>query len=99
MLELDPNLQALILAGVTYLVVEGLKSLGGVFGIDLSGAGAAVTAAVMAVVLASLSGLLAWVPVQYHEVAQVVMSLIVVIFGSFGAHGIVKKNRAAKSLV
>jgi len=96
MLELDPNLQALILAGVTYIVVEGLKSLGGVFNIDLSGAATAVTAAVMAVVLAGLSGVLAWIPPQYHEVAQVVMSLIVVIFGSFGVHGIVKKNRAAR---
>ena len=94
MLELDPNLQAIILAGVTYIVVEGLKSLGGVFGIDLSGAGTAVTAAVMAVVLAALSGVLAWIPPQYHEIAQVVMSLIVVIFGSFGVHGIRKKNAA-----
>jgi len=90
MLELDPQLQLLILAGVTYVVVEGLKALGGVLGFDLSGAAAAVTAGAMAVILAALSGVLALIPPEYHEIAQVVMTLIVSIFGSFGVHRLVK---------
>ena len=90
MLELDPQLQALILAGVTYVVIEGLKALSGVLGFDLQGAAAAVTAGVMGLILAVLSGLLAFIPPQYHEIAQVVMSLVVVIFGSFGTHRIIK---------
>ena len=84
MLELDPQLQALILAAVTYFVTEGLKALSNVLGFDLSGAAAAVTAGIMGLILAVLSGLLAFIPPQYHEIAQVVMSLIVVIFGTFG---------------
>lgn len=90
MLELDPQLQALILAGVTYVVTEGLKALSNVLGFDLSGAAAAVTAGLMGLILALLSGLLAFIPPQYHEIAQVVMSLIVVILGSFGVHRLIK---------
>jgi len=96
MLELDPQLQLLILAGVTYVVVEGLKALSGVLGFDLSGAAAAVTAGVMAVILAALSGVLALIPPEYHEIAQVVMTLIVSIFGSFGVHRLIKDFKPAR---
>jgi len=91
MLELDPQLQALILAGVTYLVTEGLKSLSNLLGFDLSGAGAAITAGIMALLLAAVSGLLNLIPPQYHEIAKVVMALIVSIFGSFGVHRLFKR--------
>lgn len=94
MLELDPQLQALILAGVTYIVMEGLKALSSVIKIDLSGAAAAVTAGIMAVLLAALSGVLALVPPEYHEVARVVMALIVAIFGSAGLHRLIKRFSA-----
>jgi putative exporter of polyketide antibiotics len=91
MLELDPNLQALIIAGLTVLVTEGLKALSGVLHLDLSGAAAAVTAGFVALVLAVLSGVLALVPPEYHQVAQVVMALIVAILGSFGFHRQLKR--------
>ena len=86
MLELDPELQALIIAGITFLVVEGLKALSNLVGLDLSGAAAAVTAGLVALVLAAISGVLGWIPPEYHEIARVVMALLVAILGSFGIH-------------
>ena len=86
MLELDPELQALLIAGITFLVVEGLKALSNLVGLDLSGAAAAVTAGLVALALAAISGVLGWVPPEYHEVARVVMALLVAILGSFGIH-------------
>ena len=86
MLELDPELQALLIAGITFLVVEGLKALSNLVGLDLSGAAAAVTAGLVALALAAISGVLGWVPPEYHEIARVVMALLVAILGSFGIH-------------
>ena len=86
MLELDPELQALLIAGITFLVVEGLKALSNLVGLDLSGAAAAVTAGLVALVLAAISGVLGWIPPEYHEIARVVMALLVAILGSFGIH-------------
>ena len=86
MLELSPELQALLIAGVTFLVTEGLKALSNLLGFDLSGAGAAVTAALVAVALAAINGLLGAIPPEFHEIARVVMTLLVAILGSFGVH-------------
>ena len=86
MLELDPELQALLIAGITFLVVEGLKALSNLVGLDLSGAAAAVTAGLVALALAAISGVLGWIPPEYHEIARVVMALLVAILGSFGIH-------------
>ena len=86
MLELSPELQALLIAGVTFLITEGLKSLSNLLGFDLSGAGAAITAALVAVALAIVNGLLGSIPPEFHEIARVVMTLLVAILGSFGVH-------------
>ena len=94
MLELNPELQALLLAGVTYLVTQGLKSFGALVGFDLSGAAAAITAGLMGIVLAILSGLLGIIPAEYHEIANIIMALLVGILGSFGIHKTVKDSRA-----
>ena len=93
MLELDPTLQALILAGVTWLVTEGLKSLSGALNKDLSGMATAIVAGLMGIILAALSGVLSFIPPEYHQLAQVLMTLIVTILGAFGVHGIIKKSR------
>ena len=91
MLEVSPNLQLLLLAAVTFLVTEGLKALGGVFKLDLSGAAAAITAAVVGLVLLVANGFLGQIPPEYAETVRVVMDLIVAIFGAFGLHKTVKR--------
>ena len=92
-MELNPELQALLIAGITWLVTEGLKSLSNVLGFDMSGVKTAVTAALVAIALAAVNGVFGLIPAQYYEVAQVVMSLLVAILGSFGVHRQVKLSR------
>ena len=96
MLELDPELQALIIAGVTFLVVEGLKALSNLIGLDLSGAGAAITAGIVALALAVVNGLIGQIPLEYHEIVRVVMALLVAIIGSFGVHRQFKRFEPSK---
>jgi FtsH-binding integral membrane protein len=91
MLELSPDLQALLFAGVTFLVTEGLKALGPFLKIDISGAKSVVVAALVGVLLLLVNGWLALIPPEYHEVARSVMSLVVVVLSSFGVHKTVKR--------
>jgi len=98
MLELNPELQALLIAGVTFLVTEGLKALSEMLGWDLSGLGAAITAALVAVALTAVNGLLGLIPPQYYEIARSVMALLVVIFGSFGIHRQFKRYDPQRAL-
>ena len=91
MLELSPELQALLIAGVTFLVTEGLKALGGLLKIDVSGAGSVVVAALVGVLLLLVNGWLALIPPEYNEIARSVMSLLVVVLSSFGVHKTVKR--------
>lgn len=96
MLELDPNLQLIIVGLITMLVTEGLKVVSGWMGLDLSGAGAAVTAGVVALILTFLGALLGLVPPEYHEIAKAVMSLLVVLLSAFGVHSRFKKLEPAR---
>lgn len=91
MLELDPELQIILVGFVTFLVTEGLKALGGLFGIDLSGAGSAVTAGIVALLLTFINALLGFIPPEYHEIARAVMSFLVVLLGAFGLHRQLKR--------
>jgi len=86
MLELDPELQAILVPFLTFLVVEGLKSLGALLKLDLSGAAAAVSAGVVALVLTFINALLGFIPPEYHEIARGLMAFLVVVLSSFGIH-------------
>ena len=96
MLELNPELQALLLGLVTLLVTDGLKSLGELFKIDISGAASAVIAAIVAVVLSVVNGLFGLIPPEYHEIARVAMQLLVTVLGAFGAYRQLKHFRPAQ---
>ena len=96
MLELDPKLQELILGLITLLVTDGLKSLGALLKIDISGAASAIIAGVVALVLAFINGLFGFVPPEFHEVARVVMNLLVTILLAFGAYRQLKNFRPAQ---
>ena len=86
MLELNPELQAIIIGLLTVLVTEGLKALGALVKLDLSGAAAAVTAGVVALVLTTVNALLGFVPPEYHELARGIMAFLIVVLSSFGVH-------------
>ncbi len=95
MVNLPPELQALIAALVIFAVTEGLKVVAGWFKLDLSGFAAGLSAALVTVVVAFLNGLLGQVPAQYADAVNLALLLLVSILGAFGVHGI-KKQFAAR---
>lgn len=94
--QLPIELQALIAAGIGFLVTEGLKALSSLFGKDLGGVGAAITAALVSAVVLFVNALIAIIPPEYAPVVQSVLALLVAVFGAFGVHRQVKRFMAAK---
>ena len=91
MVQLPIELQALIAAGVIFLVTEGLKDVGGWFHVDLSGLAAGIAATLVAVVVAFLNGLLGQLPAQYAQQVTLALALLVSILGAFGVHSVRKQ--------
>ena len=94
MSELPIELQAVIAAGLGYLVTEGLKSLSALLGRDLSGAAAGITAALSSAVILFAGSLLSAVPAEYAQVIQPALMLLVAVLGAFGIHRQVKRHSA-----
>ena len=96
MLQLPVELQAVIAAGLVFVVTEGLKVVSGWIGQDLSGFGAAIAAALVTVIVAMLNGWLSLVPAQYAETVAIALTLLVSILGAFGVHGLKKQADARR---
>ena len=90
---LPEALKLLLASGVAFLVTEGLKVVGKWFKADLSGAGAAIAAALSTAVVLFIESLLALVPEQYRESVGAVFSLIIALLGAFGVHAQLKLLR------
>lgn len=88
---LPDELVGLISIAVTFLVAEGIKGMVAWFGVDLSGKAAGLTAALTAVVVAFINGLLAFVPVQFSPIAVEILRLVVLLVGAFGAYHVFKQ--------
>jgi len=89
-IELPQELVALISAGVAFLVTQALKYLGGLVGLDISGWGSFITAALVTIVVGIANSLLGYVPAQFESVVQVAFQLLIVLFGAMGIHGFYK---------
>ena len=81
---------------LTYLVTEGLVSLGRLFGKDLSGRTAALTAAIVGGFLFFLTSLINSLPPDQQTAAATISTLIVLIIGAFGLNDTVKGFSAPK---
>ena len=92
-IELPLELQALIAAGVGYLVTQGLKSLSTLLKADLSGWSAAITASVVTTVVYFFHAILSAVPVEAQPSVSIFLMLIVSILGAFGVHSAVKGKK------
>lgn len=79
LVTLPEPLQVLIAGFIATLVTEGLKALGAVFGVDLSGKAALVTAAIVTAVVFFLNALLAQIPPEFEPVANAILALLVAI--------------------
>lgn len=92
-LTLSPEMQALLAAGIGFLITAGLKSLSQALGKDLTGMAAGVTGAVVTAVVFFSNSLLALVPESAQPAVVAGMALVVAVFGAFGIHGTIKSLR------
>jgi hypothetical protein len=91
LVTLPNELKIVIGTLVMYLVTEGLKVVSGWFGKDLSGWGAGLAAALTGLVVVFAENLLTLVPAEYEQIAQAVLSALVVLLGGFGLHRFAKR--------
>lgn len=93
---LPDALVALVVAGVSFLIAQGVKEVLALFHVDLSGQAAALTAAIVAVIVAFANGLLAQIPVEMEPLAEAILRIIVILLGVVGPFGIFRVYRAFK---
>lgn len=86
LVQLPEELKAILLPFITFLVTEGLKALGGLFGVDLSGKVSAVVAAIAGALFFFADVLLAKVPPEFEGVANALLMLLVSILSAYGLH-------------
>jgi hypothetical protein len=86
LIELPPELKALIAIAITVVVTEILKYFGAKLNVDLTGYAAQVTVTLVGAVLVIINAVLSNVPAEFAPIVQQVLVLIVVALGSFGAY-------------
>jgi hypothetical protein len=84
--KLPDELKVILVPFVTLLVTEGLKALGSLFQIDLSGKAAAVAGAICGALFFFADALLAKIPPEFEGVANALLMLLVSILGAYGLH-------------
>ena len=82
LITLPEPLRVVVAGFIAALVTEGLKALGNLFNIDLSGRAAALTALVVTAVLTYIDALLATVPPELETVVNLIFALLI----AFGVH-------------
>jgi len=87
---LPTELQALLAAGIGFLVTAGLKSLSLLLGKDLSGWGAVLTGSIVTTVVYFFNALLSAVPPEAAPSVSIALTLLVSILSAFGIHKTVK---------
>lgn len=99
--ELVTAVSLAVTAWLTKLIVDGVKALSESLGWDLSRVGTIIAAAVSAAVVSILIGLanfgLSFVPPEWWPVAQSIFLTLVGMFGAMGVHRAEKKKRLALS--
>lgn len=88
---------ALITALVSFVVIQGIKELMVLFGVDLSGTAAGVTAAVVVVIITLLNGLLVQIPANLVPFAEEVQKLLDLLIAALGPFGLFRVYRGIKT--
>lgn len=91
--QLPPELKNLLLIIVTVAVTGLLKFLSAKLNFDLSGYAAQVASAIVAAILVLISAVLSNIPAQFAPIATSLLSLLVVLLGSWGAYKFGKQFR------
>lgn len=69
-----------------FLIVQGLKGLGRVIGVDLSGAAAIIAAVVVSGIVAAWTALVASLPPEWQDFATQLMAAIAALLVASGFH-------------
>jgi hypothetical protein len=97
--ELPLELQALIAAGIGFLVTAGLKSLSVLLKTDISGWGSVITGGIVTSVVYFLNALLSAVPAVAQPSVAIVLTLLIAILSAFGVAATVKKFQPVQPVV
>jgi hypothetical protein len=89
--ELPLELQALVAAGIGYLVTAGLKSLSVLLKSDISGWGSVITGGLVTSTVYFMNAILSAVPVAAQPSVAIGLTLVVAILSAFGIHATMKK--------
>lgn len=87
---LPTELEALLAAGIGFLVTAGLKSLSTLLGKDLVGWAAVLTGSIVTTVVYSFNAILSVVPPEAAPSVSIALTLLVSILSAFGIHKTVK---------
>jgi drug/metabolite transporter (DMT)-like permease len=89
--ELSPELVAVLAAFVGMVVAEGLQQLSRLLDRDFSGNAAALTAAIVSLLVAIVNGLLGQVPPAYVPFVNGFLAFLVIVLGPMAFHSFVSK--------
>jgi hypothetical protein len=92
-----PALEALIIAGISWIVTAGLKSLSNVLKKPLEGKATAITGAFVFVAVELINILFSVIPPEYQETTRNLLILIVGVLSMYGIAGTVKGFQAGKA--
>lgn len=92
-IELSSEHILLLSALLGFLVGEGVQSLGRLIGRDLSGHVPAITAALTGLLVATVNGLIAFVPTEHIVWVRVLLGAVLIVFGPAGVHSVLKGGR------
>jgi uncharacterized protein YacL len=88
-----PDALVVIISGaIMFLATEGLKAVGAWLKIDLSGFAAGLTAIIVGLVVATLNGWLAMVPIQFAPFVNEVLTLLVLLLSGLGFYRVNKAH-------
>jgi len=90
---LPTELQALLAAGIGFLVTAGIKSLSTLLKKDLSGWASVLTASIVTTVVYFFNAILSAVPANAAPSVAIALTLLVSILSAFGVHNTIKSLR------
>jgi hypothetical protein len=96
--ELPEPLKMLLLALVTIVVTQALKSLSDALKYDLSGYSAQVTSAIVASILVIINSGLSHIPATWEPVVTAALNLVVVLLASWGGYKFIKQFKSKQPI-
>ncbi len=88
---------ALITALVSFVVMQTIKEIASLFGVDLSNQAAAITALVVSLIIALVNGLLIQIPANFVPFAEEIQRLLDLLLAALGPFGLFRVYKGIKT--